>query len=323
MLRRALRDDLALTEVAVGTAALGNLYQETSDDDAAAALARAWEAGVRYFDTAPHYGLGLAERRLGIALAAWPREEVVVSTKVGRLLQPRSASPGDRDPAFAVPATHDRVWDFSRRGVIASLESSLQRLGTNAVDIAYLHDPDDHLDIAFAEGMPALLALREQGLVRAVGVAMNQVSVPAEFIRRFDIDVVMIAGRYTLLDRSAETELLPLARERGIGVVAAAAYNSGLLSADHFDESARFDYAEPTSAVSSRARRIYQMCERFGVPAPAAAVQFPLRNDTVRSVVAGVRTEDEAAALVDRYRTVVPDELWARLGATDRTTEDP
>ncbi|MBN9195397.1 MAG: aldo/keto reductase, partial [Microbacterium sp.] len=234
--RRALRTGLTLTELGLGAAQFGNLFRETSDDEATAAVRTALTEGLRYFDTAPHYGLGLSERRLGAAIPAGDRDAIVLSSKVGRLLvdSPETADRLD-DDGFVVPAATRRVWDFSRNGVLRSVEQSLTRLGTDRLDIAYLHDPDDHWDAASTTGVGALVELRDQGVVGAIGAGMNQSAMLAEFIRRTDVDVVMVAGRLTLLDASALEELLPLALERGVGVVAAAVYNSGLLSSTTVD----------------------------------------------------------------------------------------
>ncbi|WP_261993745.1 aldo/keto reductase [Streptomyces sp. t39] len=209
------RTGVPLTRLLLGAAGIGNLYTPVTDEQAAAAVDAAWDAGVRAFDTAPHYGLGLSERRLGAALGQRPRGAFTLSTKVGRLLVPAPDATGD-DLAngFAVPATHRRVFDFSADGVRRSLDASLRRLGTDHIDIAYLHDPDDHVDQALTEAYPALERLRDQGVVRAIGVGMNQSAVPARFVRDTDIDVVLVAGRYTLLDRTAHADLLPEARRR-------------------------------------------------------------------------------------------------------------
>ena len=254
---RALRTGTPLTELGFGAAQLGNLFRETTDAASNAAVEAALGDGLRYFDTAPHYGLGLSERRLGAALASTPRDAVVLSSKVGRLLvdSPETADRLD-DDGFVVPASTRRVWDFSRDGILRSVESSLARLGTDRLDIAYLHDPDDHWEAASTTGIAALTELRDQGVVRNIGAGMNQAAMLAEFVRRCDVDVVMVAGRFTLLDSSALDELLPLAAERGVGVVAAAVYNSGLLSSETVDPSAHFDYGTAPRSVVDRAARI-------------------------------------------------------------------
>jgi len=313
---RTLRTGTDLTELGFGAAQLGNLFRETTDEEAQRAVNAAWEEGLRYFDTAPHYGLGLSERRLGRALGETPRDRFALSSKVGRLLvdSPESADRLD-DDGFVVPASTRRVWDFSRDGILRSVEQSLARLGTDRLDIAYLHDPDDDWEAASTTGVDALVELREQGVVGAIGAGMNQSAMLAEFVRRTDVDVVMVAGRFTLLDPSALDDLLPVAAERGVGVVAAAVYNSGLLSSETIDPAAHFDYGSAPAEVIERARRIAEICRDHGVSLPAAAIQYPLRHRAVVSVVTGMRTEDHVRSTVDRYRADIPEALWEELDA--------
>ncbi len=315
---RALRTGHRLTELSLGAAQFGNLFTETTDDESHRAVGAAVEEGIRYFDTAPHYGLGLSERRLGDALhAATRRGGVVISSKVGRLLvnSPDTAHRLD-DDGFVVPAAKRRVWDFSRDGILRSVEESLARLGTDRLDIAYLHDPDDHWGPASSSGIAALAELRDQGVVGAIGAGMNQAAMPAEFVRRTDVDVVMVAGRFTLLDQSALDDLLPVAGARGVGVVAAAVYNSGLLSSAAVDSSATYDYGAAPRAVVERAARIAAVCDRHGVELPAAAVQYPLRHPGVVSVVTGMRTQEHVRSNVARYRAAIPESLWEELHVT-------
>lgn len=304
-----------LTEVGFGAAQLGNLYREVDDETARAAVDTAWAAGIRYFDTAPHYGLGLSERRLGAALSGRPRDEYALSTKVGRLLVDNPAGAGSwDDDGFVVPATTRREWDFSRDGIFRSVESSLARLGVDRIDIAYLHDPDEHWDSASTTGVDALMELRDQKVVSAIGAGMNQAAMLADFVERCDIDIVMVAGRYTLLDRSATERLLPLAAERGVAVVAAAVYNSGLLSTNRPPSAgARFDYAAAPESLVERANAIADVCERFGVALPSAAIRYPLADVVVASVVIGMRTAEQVSSSVERYEAVVPDALWQAL----------
>lgn len=297
-----------------GAAQLGNLFRETTDDEAAAAVEAAWEDGVRYFDTAPHYGLGLSERRLGAALASRSRDEFVLSTKVGKVFEPNLGFSGELDDeGFAVPATLRRRWDFSRDGIFRSLESSLERLGTERVDVVYLHDPDDHWDSASTTGVDALVELRDQGAIGAVGVGMNQAAMPAKFIRETDIDLVMLAGRYSLLDRSGVEELLPLALERGVGIVAAGVYNSGLLSSPKPRSDAHFDYDDAPAGLVATAREMANACNAHGVELPAAAIQFPLRHPAVVNVVVGSRTASQQHSNSERMRQHLPEVLWAEL----------
>jgi len=319
MRQRAI-DGFAVSEVGFGAAQLGNLYRETSDDEARAAVDAAWERGIRYFDTAPHYGVGLSERRLGAALRGRPRDEVIVSTKVGRVLvpTPERAAAGmlDTDNGFAAPATHRREWDFSRDGILRSIEGSLDRLGLDRIDIAYLHDPDDHWDAASTTGVDALVELREQGVVRAIGAGMNEAEMLNRFIEQCDIDVVMVAGRHTLLDRTAQEHLLPAARARGVAVVSAAVYNSGLLSRAVVPDDATYDYGPAPADVIARARRLAEACARYGVTLPEAAVQYPLQSDVVAAVVVGMRTPAQVSSTVDRYGATIPAETWQELETT-------
>jgi len=304
----------AITELGLGTSPFGNLFHETTDADTEAATAVSWQGGIRYFDTAPHYGLGLAERRLGAALRERPRDSYLISTKVGRRLvpTPENAHLQD-DDGFAVPATHRREFDFSRDGVLRSVEGSLERLGLDRVDILYLHDPDDHWDAASTTGVAALIELRDQGVVRAIGAGMNQSAMLAEFVRHCDVDVVMLAGRYSLLDQSALDDLLPLAHERGVGVVAAGIYNSGLLSREVVPDDAHYEYQPAPAELVARARELAEICRRHGVTLPQAAVRFALRHPAVVSVVVGARDAAQAAGNLDRYDVEIPDALWEEL----------
>ncbi|SMC53798.1 aldo/keto reductase [Kibdelosporangium aridum] len=304
-----------VTKFGFGAAGIGNLYTEVSDADAEAALQAAWDAGVRYFDTAPHYGLGLSERRLGKFLAGLPRDEYVVSTKVGRILKPCDGTGLDLDNGFAVPRKYRRVWDFSADGIRRSVESSLERLGLDRVDILLLHDPDEHWEQASQEGFPALDELRAQGAVGAIGVGMNQWEMPARFVRETSIDVVMLAGRYTLLEQTAAEQFLPLCQERGVSVLAAGVFNSGMLARTTVPDDAKYNYSQAPRELVVRAQRIAAVCERHGATLPQAAVQFVLRHPSVASVVLGVKSAEQAARNADLFDKPVPDELWDDLRA--------
>ncbi|MGH3262423.1 MAG: aldo/keto reductase [Trebonia sp.] len=306
---------MAVTEIGFGGASLGNLFRETSEEDARLAVDAAWDGGLRYFDTAPHYGLGLSERRLGAALAARPRDAYVLSTKVGRLLERNPAPRGSDLPAggFAVPDNLARRLDFSRDGVLRSLEASLDRLGVSRIDIVYVHDPDEHLDQAIAEAIPVLVELRDQGVIGAVGAGMNQWPALLRMVRESDLDVVMLAGRWTLLDRSG-APLLAACAERRVAVVAAAPFNSGLLAEEEPSPTAHFNYGRPSWEVLAQARSLARICQRHGTRLPAAALQFPLRHAAVVSVVAGMRTASEADAAVRLVSEPVPEAAWAELG---------
>jgi D-threo-aldose 1-dehydrogenase len=311
---RTSRRGVPLTRVGFGSAPLGNLFREVTAETASAAVEAAWDAGIRYFDTAPHYGIGLAERRLGKALARHPRDEYVVSTKVGRLLVPSPETADQQDDnLFAVPADLRRQWDFSRDGVLRSLEQSLQRMGLDRVDVVYLHDPDRHWEEASTTGVDALIELRDQGVVRSIGVGMNQVEMLTEFVRRTDVDLLMVANRLTLLDQGAMDELLPLAEERGVGLVAAAVYNSGITSTPRPAPGATFGYRPASLEVLDRVERIADVCEAHGVTVPQAALAFPLRHASVLSAVVGMRSPEEVREAAAAASVDVPDALWTDL----------
>jgi D-threo-aldose 1-dehydrogenase len=305
----------AVTALGFGGASAGNLYTETTGEEATAAVDCAWAGGIRYFDTAPHYGLGLSERRLGAALRHRPREVFVISTKVGRMLEPNPRPAGSDLAAggFAVPDTLRRRFDFSAAAVRRSLEGSLGRLGLDRADLVYVHDPDDHVDEAIAGAIPELIRMREEGLVSAVGVGMNQWQAPLRMVRETGIDLVMLAGWWTLLDRSGQP-LVDECAARGVAV-AAAPFNSGLLARAWPGDGAYFDYGPATPQVLARAQALAGICQRHGVSLPDAAIQFPLRHPAVVSVVGGMRSGEEVAAALARFATVVPDDAWTELDA--------
>lgn len=305
---------IRLTTLGLGAAPAGNLYQAIPDEDAHATFEAAWATGIRYFDTAPHYGLGLSERRLGAFLRTRPRDELVVSTKVGRLLVPSPETAHRKDPdIFEVRAATRRVWDFSRDGVLRSLEASLERTGLDRVDVVYLHDPDEHWEQAAHEALPALVELRDQGVVGAVGAGMNQSAMLTRFVRETDVDVVMCAGRFTLLEQAALADLLPAAAERGVAVVAAAAYNSGILAHDAPPSDATYDYAPAAAELLDRARRMAAVCAEHGVTLPQAALAYVRTHPAVVSTVVGLATPDQARQAGERAGVRVPAELWQAL----------
>ena len=315
--------------VGLGGAQMGNLYRAVDDDTARASFEAAWDGGVRYFDTAPHYGLGLSERRLGACLAGRPRDEYVLSTKVGRLLVPSPETAGARDDqGFDVPAAYRRVWDFSRDGVLRSLESSLDRLGLDRIDLVYVHDPDDHWDQARREAFPALAELRAQGVIGGFGAGMNQSRLLTELVRDVEPDAVMVAGRYTLLEQPAARDLLPAALERNVGVMVAGVWNSGLLAVPRPARDATYNYAPAPPELIDRAHRLADVCEAHGVSLPEAGVAFPLRHPAVTAVVLGAATAAQVEQNLSRYRAEVPDGLWSDLAAqgllpSDASTSPP
>jgi len=316
---RVGRTDVSITSLGFGAAPIGNLFKSVSDEDAAGAVTEAWRGGVRYFDTAPHYGLGLSERRLGSALTAYRRSEFVISTKVGRLLSPNPNRVGSDlvDGGFAVPDDFTRVLDYSGDGVKRSIDESLQRLGMDYVDIVYVHDPDHHVEQVIRETLPALIKLRDQGVVRAVGAGMNYWAPLLQFVQACDVDVVMVAGRWTLLDRSAEP-LLEACAQRNVAVVAAAPFNSGILSHAQPKPDDHFDYEQVSPERFARAQALAALCEQHGVELPYAAIQFPLRHESVVSVVAGMRNATQARTNVEWMGAALPAALWRDLDYFDQ-----
>jgi len=287
----------------LGTAPLAGLYRAVDDETAHAVVLRAWELGIRNFDTAPLYGSGLAEQRLGAALRDRPRDAFTVSTKVGRLLRP-----GEPASSWQGAPPLEAYFDFSYEAALRSLEGSIERLGLDGVDIALVHDPDDHYHEALAGAYRALARLRDEGVVHAIGVGMNRCELLCRFAREADPDCLLVAGRYTLLDRSADEELLPLCAERGITVIAGGVFNSGVLA-----DGDTYDYAEAPPAVRERATELREICARHDVPLAAAAVQFPLRNPAVAAVLVGCRTTHEVEEDVRLFELDLPQELWKEL----------
>ncbi|WP_025157749.1 aldo/keto reductase [Leifsonia aquatica] len=315
---------LTLPPIGLGTAALGNFLSVVPDEQARATLRRAWEAGIRSYDTAPLYGHGLSERRIAETISSEPRDSFTVSTKVGRLL--RSDAPRDESQYFdGAPFYVDvpeagPVWDFSYDGVVTSLHESLARLALDRVDVLNLHDPDAHYDEASTTAYAALHDLREQGVVRGIGAGMNQTAMLCTLVTELDLDVVLLAGRYTLLDQGSMGDLLPACRDNGTSVVVGGVFNSGILI-DPSDD-ARFDYIPASTTIVARARRIREVCERFGVPLAAAAIQFPLAHPQVSTVLIGARSVEELDEDLELLGTPIPDQLWHELKREGLLAED-
>jgi D-threo-aldose 1-dehydrogenase len=315
---------LTITRVGLGTAPLGGLYEAVTEEQAQATIARAWELGVRFFDTAPLYGHGLSERRLGATLAGRPRDEFVLATKVGRLL--RADAPPDYSQLSgglerwkSVPPVHP-VFDFSYEGVLRSVEESVERLGVDRIDVLHIHDPDEHYEEALRGAYPALDRLRSEGTIDAVGAGMNQVAMLVRFAREADFDCFLVAGRYTLLDQSALAELLPLCRERGIAVILGGVFNSGILADPRPD--ATYDYSRAPPELVERAQQLAAVCERHGVPLKAAALQFPLAHPAVTSLLVGARSVAELEEDLALLRLELPTKLWDELSAEGLLAEE-
>jgi D-threo-aldose 1-dehydrogenase len=307
-----------VTALGFGAASIGNLFRVVPDDQAAQTVTAAWDAGIRYFDTAPHYGVGLAERRLGAVLRGYPRDEFVLSTKVGRLLVPDPDGEGrsDLDNGFDVPATTRRVWDFSASGVRRSITESLERLGLDRVDIVLIHDPDESDDPegALTSAYPALHELRAQGVVGAIGVGSKQVQILGRFVADTDIDVIMLAGRYTLLEQPALDDLLPACHARGVSVLNVGVFNSGLLASDWPADGAHYEYGDTPGELLKRAREIATVCQRYGTSLPRAALAFAAAHPTVASVVVGAGRPGHIQRNAELFAAPLPPAgLWEDL----------
>lgn len=315
-----------LGDLAFGAASIGNLYRAVPDRQARAVVERAWQAGIRYYDTAPHYGFGLSEKRLGAALAELdPAQEAIVSTKVGRRLDPRpDADLSALRQAFVSPEPYESVFDYSYDAVMRSFEDSLKRLRRDRIDILYAHDIGGFAHGAdhprrFAEffdgGYRAMCELRAAGAVRAIGIGVNEVPVCLEMLHAGEIDLIMLAGRYTLLEQAPLDDLLPLCTARGVRLVIAGPYNSGILAKGvrHGGATPNFNYAPAPPDIVAQVGAIEDICARHGVPLAAAALQFPLAHRQVASVVPGmgsIEQVDEALALA---ALPIPAALWEEL----------
>ncbi len=340
------RTKLEVTKLGFGMAPLGGLYAPVTDQQAAEVLAHAWGLGIRYYDAAPLYGYGQAEQRLGRMLTTKNRGDFVISTKVGRLLYPLDevlAHPEwDRDwqrlgsvtgigpdetPSEELNDWYYRgvpdvrpVYDYTYDGIMRSVEASLKRTGLDRLDILWIHDPDTHWEQAIGGAYPALAKLRSEGVVSAIGAGMNQAEMLARFAREGDFDAFMCAGRYTLLDQPALTELLPLCIEKNIAIVIAGVMNSGLLANPSPDS--HFDYGPAPKAWIDKALRIKAVCDRNGVPLRAAALQFVYAHPAIKTVVAGVRTIPHLDDTVAMLQHPIPDALWDDLRAEGLLPEE-
>lgn len=313
----------SLSSLGMGTAGIGNLYAPVSDEEARATLSAAWAAGMRYFDTAPHYGFGLAERRLGDALDALdPDGEAIVSTKVGRLLSPTVSRERERH-GFVEADPFEPVFDYGRDAVLRSHEESLRRLRRSRIDILLAHDigemthggeSERHMRAFLDSGYRAMRDLKEAGAIDAIGIGVNEVEVCLHLLERVELDVILLAGRYTLLDRSAGTELLPLCRERGVRLIIGGPYNSGILAQPTGSQThPHYDYRAPPEPILARAAALDRICRSHGAELGAAALQFPLRHPAVASVIPGLVGPAQVRETLDRIAAVIPKELWPEL----------
>lgn len=299
---------VSVSRLGFGGAPIGGLYSPVDEEQAQQTIDASWDAGIRYFDTAPHYGAGTSELRLGRALSTRPRHDFVVSTKIGRLLR---EGPHDEEGYMGEPKL-SRIFDYSEKGVYASLSESIERLRLDYIDMIYVHDPDDHYREACDQALPLLMKLRQEGIVRAIGVGMNQAEMLTRFVRNFDLDCVLLAGRYTLLDQTGMDELMPLCLERSTSVVIGGVFNSGLLADPTKDP--RYNYGTPSVEILSRARQLDMICRHHNTPLAKAALWFPLGHPAVANVLVGMRTPDEVRQAAEFLNdTPPPADLWKEL----------
>ena len=299
-----------VTKVGLGGAPLAGLYTDVEANMAVATILKAHELGISYFDTAPLYGSGRSETYFSRALQQIPRDEFVLSTKVGRILQPVGEQPESEQ--FVNLPKMDPVFDYSREGILRSHEESLQRLGIDRVEIVMAHDPENHYDQVINEGFPTLVELREQGMINAIGSGMNQSEMLTRFARETDCDCFLLAGRYTLLDQSGIEEFLPLCEKRGISVILGGPYNSGILASDLSDDQT-FDYLPASKAVLAKARSIKDVCDRYDVPLKAAALQFGLAHPAVAATIPGARSIVELEENLKMASHPINTDLWEEL----------
>lgn len=300
-----------ITRLGLGSAPLGGLFAPVSDADAESTIERAWALGVRYFDTAPLYGFGLAEQRLGRFLRSKPRDSFVLSTKVGRLLRRTRGDTPRPDRYYKDTPPERPVFDYGYDAVMRSVEESLQRLGLDRIDVLFIHDPDDHFDEALSGAFPALERLRRDGTVGAIGAGMNQHQMLARFATAAPFDGFLLAGRYTLLDQGALEELFPVCAEQGMGIVLGGVYNSGILANPR--AGATFDYREADAGLITRAQRLQHLCREHGIDLKAAAIQFALAHAVVTGAVLGARTAAEIEESVAMAAQPIPVDFWRAL----------
>lgn len=304
-----LRGGVSISQLGLGTATLGGMYASVPEADVASAIHTAFALGLNYIDTAPLYGNGIAERRIGRHLEGVPRGDFVISTKVGRRLV---SAQNSQDAQFLdADQSVESIFDFSAEGVERSLVESLERLGLNSVEMVLIHDPDDHADQAILQAYPALEKMRSQGLIKSIGVGMNQSTIPTRFVKETDVDFVLIAGRYSLLDQSAAAELLPAALERGVAIIAAGVFNSGILA--NPVQGATYNYVVASDEILDRAKRINDVVREHGVTITQAALQFPLRHPAVKAILVGCRSGEEVRENVVAFDAEIPEVLWQAL----------
>jgi D-threo-aldose 1-dehydrogenase len=314
------RSGVSVTRLGLGGGGIASLFVDVPDDAAVGAVRRSLDLGINLFDTAPEYGHGKSEFRVGRALTGRNRDSFVLCTKIGKLLVPED--PGKvYSPEFINPLPFRLVYDYSYEGTMRSLEESLKRLGMSRTDVLYLHDPDDFYDEAIKGAYPALRKLRTEGVISAIGVGMNQAEMLARFARECEFDCFLLAGRYTLLDHVALKELLPLCVQKGISIVIGGPYNSGILATGAVP-GAKFNYLDATPDIMEKVGDIEAICARYSTPLRAAALQFPLSHPAVAAIIPGAKS---TAEMEENYRMIefpIPAEFWAELRRNRLLPED-
>ncbi|KND61688.1 L-fuco-beta-pyranose dehydrogenase [Candidatus Burkholderia verschuerenii] len=325
--RKIGRTALEVTALSLGTAPLGDLYHELTEDEARATVDAAWQAGMRFFDTAPHYGHTKAEHRLGDALRCHPRDEFVLSTKVGRRFVPRTTL-DDGSEGWAVPLPFQAIYDYSYDGIIRSFEDSQMRLGMKQIDVVLIHDigrvthgeKNAHYwrQLTDDGGFRALDELKRTRGVKAVGLGVNEGAAVLDMMADFDIDCALLAGRYTLLEQNTLDDLLPECEKRGVSILLGGVFNSGIL-ARGLDAKAhgdlKFNYGDAPKDIVERVGKLERVCHEFGVALSAAAIQFPYAHKVVATVLMGARTPEEVRQNAAAFATPIPSALWDALRA--------
>jgi D-threo-aldose 1-dehydrogenase len=330
-LNHRTRSPVNLTQLGFGGAPLGNLYRKIEDHAAQATLDAAWDAGIRYFDTAPQYGLGRSEMRVGDALARFDPDKLTLSTKVGRMLE--DCAPQDVTPEAFVDVPQKRImFDFTYDGVMRSYGDSIARLRTDRIDMLFLHDidagahgqafEDNNLHQLFSEGgYRALSELREAGKISAIGAGVNTWQICERLLAEADFDGFLLAGRYTLLEQDPLDTFLPLCIKRDVGIILGGPYNSGILATGPID-GARYDYAPASEQILQRVRALDDVCAAHNTPLIAAALQFPLGHPAIKSVIPGASSPDEVRQNVEIFETQIPVALWSDLKSQGLIRQD-
>ncbi|RZF24349.1 aldo/keto reductase [Paraburkholderia sp. UYCP14C] len=314
------RSGLETTVMGFGAAQLGNFFRPITEEDAAALIKSAWDAGVRYFDTAPSYGHGLSEARCGQGLRWYPRDQLVLSTKVGRLLKPRKRAEIDFAP-WVDGLPFEWHFDYSYDGTMRSIEDSLQRMGLAHIDIALIHEVDvythgsrqpDIFEAAMSGAAKALLRLRDEGVVKSIGVGVNECEAAREAIERVDFDCLLLAGRYTLIEQDALDTLLPMCEQWQVSVIVGGGYNSGILATGAV-AGAKYNYAPAPEPILDRVRRIEQVCREFNVPLKSASLQFVVGHPAIPTIIPGVRSLAQLDENLRTFKADIPPEFWVEL----------